>query len=87
MPSYRQSFVLDARFLEQELSWYVIQDFDLSSCCLLTLSGLGGQVNFDLCKDDGAAAALFGSSGVGAALGTATQVSCDQWSGSSNLTS
>lgn len=47
----------------------------------------GGEVNFDLCKDDGAAAALFGSSGVGAALGTATQVSCDSWTGSSNLTS
>ena len=47
----------------------------------------GGNVNFDLCKDDGAAAALFGSSGVGAALGTATQVDCSEWSGSSNLTS
>lgn len=47
----------------------------------------GGNVNFDLCKDDGAAAALFGSSGVGAALGTAEQVSCSEWSGSGNLTS
>ncbi len=44
-------------------------------------------MNFDLCKDDGAAAALFGSSGAGAALGTAEQVSCSEWSGSGNLTS
>ncbi|KAL6718789.1 hypothetical protein ACLMJK_003023 [Lecanora helva] len=50
-------------------------------------NSIGGNVNFDLCKDDGAAAALFGSSGVGAALGSATEVSCSQWSGSSNLTS
>lgn len=39
------------------------------------------NVNFDLCEDDGAAAALFGSSGVGLAIGTATQVSCSLYSG------
>ncbi|MCJ1401420.1 hypothetical protein MMC11_004633 [Xylographa trunciseda] len=44
-------------------------------------------VNFDLCIDDGAAAQLFGSSGTGLAIGTATQVSCSSWSGSSDLTS
>ena len=48
---------------------------------------LGASVNFDLCKDDGAAAALFGPSGVSAAAGTAEQVSCDEWTGSGNLTS
>ena len=48
---------------------------------------LGANVNFDLCKDDGAAAALLGPSGSGAAMGTAEQVSCDQWTGSGNLTS
>ncbi len=47
----------------------------------------GAVVNFDTCIDDGASAALFGSSGVGLALGTAQQVSCSQWSGSVNLTS
>lgn len=41
----------------------------------------GANVNFDLCKDDGAAAALFGSSGVGLAVGTAVQVSCSLWTG------
>ena len=46
---------------------------------------LGAQVNFDTCIDDGAAGALFGSSGVGLALGTATKVSCSQWSGSANI--
>ncbi|MCJ1327190.1 hypothetical protein MMC10_003857 [Thelotrema lepadinum] len=58
---------------------------------LCSQNGLGGtnsvgaNVNFDLCKDDGAAAALFGSSGVGLAVGTATSVSCGQWSGSQNI--
>jgi len=41
----------------------------------------GANVNFDLCIDDGASAALFGSSGVGLALGTAVQVSCSLYSG------
>ena len=45
----------------------------------------GANVNFDLCMDDGAAAALFNSSGVGAAKGTAELVSCDLWSGSANI--
>ena len=44
-------------------------------------------VNFDLCIDDGAAAQLFGSSGTGLAVGTATQVSCSEWVGSSKFTS
>ena len=48
---------------------------------------LGANVNFDLCKDDGAAAALFNSSGVTAAKGTAELVSCDLWSGSADITS
>ncbi|MCJ1318318.1 hypothetical protein MMC15_003646 [Xylographa vitiligo] len=62
---------------------------------LCSQNGLSGQsrnqynatVNFDLCIDDGAAAQLFGSSGTGLAVGTATQVSCSGWSGSSDLTS
>ncbi|MCJ1390752.1 hypothetical protein MMC18_003613 [Xylographa bjoerkii] len=62
---------------------------------LCAQSGLSGSsvnqynatVNFDLCIDDGAAAQLFGSSGTGLAIGTATQVSCSGWSGSSDLTS
>ncbi|MCJ1381045.1 hypothetical protein MMC17_004154 [Xylographa soralifera] len=62
---------------------------------LCAQSGLSSQsvnqynatVNFDLCIDDGAAAQLFGSSGTGLAIGTATQVSCNGWSGGSELTS
>lgn len=41
----------------------------------------GANVNFDLCRDSGAADAFFGSSGVGLAVGTAQQVDCSQWSG------
>ena len=41
----------------------------------------GANVNFDLCRDSGASAALFGSSGVGLAVGTAVQVDCSAWSG------
>ena len=58
---------------------------------LCAQNGLGGtnqygaNVNFDLCIDDGAAGALFGSSGVGLAVGSATQVSCSEWSGSDNI--
>ncbi|KAF4548724.1 Endoglucanase-like protein 2 [Elsinoe fawcettii] len=54
---------------------------------LCSQSGLGGSnqyganVNFDLCSDSGAAKALFQNSGVGLAVGTATKVSCSQWSG------
>ena len=44
-------------------------------------------MNFDLCIDDGASGALFGSSGTGLALGTAESVDCSQWDGSANLTS
>lgn len=44
----------------------------------------GANVNFDLCSDSGAQEAFFGDSGVGLALGTATQVDCSQWSGTVN---
>ncbi|MCJ1318466.1 hypothetical protein MMC15_003794 [Xylographa vitiligo] len=52
----------------------------------LTGRHLGANVNFDTCIDDGASAALFGTSGVGLAVGTATKVSCSEWSGSKNIT-
>ena len=42
-------------------------------------------MNFDLCIDDGAAAALFGSSGTQLAVGTATKVDCSLWSGSADI--
>lgn len=41
----------------------------------------GANVNFDLCRDSGAADAFFGDSGVGLAIGTAQQVDCSEWSG------
>jgi len=41
----------------------------------------GANLNFDTCIDSGASAALFGSSGVGLAVGTAEEVSCSEWSG------
>ncbi|EXJ59873.1 hypothetical protein A1O7_04020 [Cladophialophora yegresii CBS 114405] len=41
----------------------------------------GANINFDLCSDSGASAAFFGNSGVGLAVGTATQVDCSQWNG------
>jgi len=41
----------------------------------------GAEVHFDLCKDSGTAAAFLGPSGVGLAVGTATQVSCKEWHG------
>ena len=41
----------------------------------------GGQVNFDLCKNSGAAKAFLDPSGVGLAVGTATRVSCKLWHG------
>ncbi|KAJ9631699.1 hypothetical protein H2203_000098 [Taxawa tesnikishii (nom. ined.)] len=41
----------------------------------------GANLNFDTCIDSGASKALFGNSGVGLGVGTATQVSCSQWSG------
>lgn len=52
----------------------------------LTQASLGANVNFDLCKDDGAANALFGNSGIGMAFGKVTQVSCNLWTGSQNYT-
>ena len=39
------------------------------------------DINFDLCQLDGAAAALFGSSGTEQVNGTAVQVDCSEWSG------
>jgi hypothetical protein len=42
----------------------------------------GANLNFDLCIDSGASAALFGSSGVGLAVGSAEKVDCGEWSGS-----
>jgi hypothetical protein len=53
-------------------------------CAQNGLSGTnqyGANLNFDLCIDSGASAALFGSSGVGLAVGSAEQVDCGQWSG------
>ena len=41
----------------------------------------GANVNFDLCRDSGAADAFFGNSGVGLALGNAEEVDCSLWSG------
>lgn len=41
----------------------------------------GANLNFDTCIDSGASAALFGSDGVGLAIGTAVEVSCSEWSG------
>lgn len=41
----------------------------------------GANLNFDTCIDSGASAALFGSSGVGLAVGTAVEVDCSEWSG------
>jgi len=54
-------------------------------CAQNGLSGTnqyGANLNFDLCIDSGASAALFGDSGVGLGVGTAEEVSCSQWSGS-----
>lgn len=41
----------------------------------------GANVNFDLCRDSGASAALFQNTGVGLGIGTAQQVNCNQYSG------
>ncbi len=48
-----------------------------------TTNQFGAAVNFDLCRDDGAAAALFKGvpSSIGTAKGTAVEVSCGEWSG------
>jgi len=53
-------------------------------CAQNGLSGTnqyGANVNFDLCSDSGAQEAFFGNSGVGLAIGSATQVDCSEWSG------
>lgn len=39
------------------------------------------DVNFDLCQDDGTAAALFGKTGPGQLNGTALGVDCSEWQG------
>lgn len=43
------------------------------------------DINFDLCEDSGAAAALFGSSGTQQVNGTAAVVDCSEWSGGPNV--
>ncbi|CAF9918813.1 MAG: hypothetical protein ALECFALPRED_000836 [Alectoria fallacina] len=43
------------------------------------------DINFDLCEDSGAAAALFGSSNVQQVNGTAAIVDCSNWSGGANV--
>ena len=45
----------------------------------------GVDVNFDLCRNDGAAAGLFGGAGPFQVNGTAVQVDCGEWSGSADL--
>ena len=47
---------------------------------------IGVDVNFDLCMDDGAGPAMFGS-GPHQLNGTAVEVDCSAWSGSADLTS
>ncbi|CAD6566016.1 MAG: hypothetical protein ASARMPREDX12_007507 [Alectoria sarmentosa] len=59
---------------------------DCGQATLQDTNFAGANVNFDLCKDDGAANALFGSSGIGMAFGKATEVSCTLWTGSQNYT-
>lgn len=59
---------------------------DCGQATLQDTNFAGANVNFDLCKDDGAANALFGTSGIGMAFGNATQVSCTLWTGSQNYT-
>ncbi|OCK77586.1 glycoside hydrolase family 45 protein [Lepidopterella palustris CBS 459.81] len=41
----------------------------------------GAYVDFNLCIDSGASAALFGGSGIGLAVGNATEVDCGNWNG------
>ena len=43
------------------------------------------DVDFDLCEDSGAGAALFGSSGTQQVNGTAAVVDCSEWSGGANV--
>ncbi|KAK4697263.1 hypothetical protein P7C71_g792, partial [Lecanoromycetidae sp. Uapishka_2] len=48
-----------------------------------TTNQFGATVNFDLCRDDGAASALFAGipTSIGVQKGTATEVPCSEWSG------
>jgi hypothetical protein len=48
---------------------------------LKTANQYGGVVDFNLCNDDMAHAALLGDAGTGLAVGNATQVDCSEWSG------
>lgn len=48
---------------------------------LQTPNQYGGVVDFNLCNDDGANAALLTPAGVGLALGSAVEVSCTEWNG------
>ncbi|KAH9827896.1 putative endoglucanase v-like protein [Teratosphaeria destructans] len=41
----------------------------------------GAMVNFDLCKNSGAADAFFGNTGIGLATGHAEEVDCSAWRG------
>ncbi|KAF1351116.1 hypothetical protein BDV97DRAFT_163723 [Delphinella strobiligena] len=53
-------------------------------CAQNGLSGTnqyGANLNFDLCIDSGASAAMFGSDGAELAVGTAVEVSCSEWTG------
>lgn len=48
---------------------------------LQTPNSYGGVVDFNLCNDDGAHAALLAPAGVGLARGTAVMVGCGEWNG------
>lgn len=48
---------------------------------LQTPNELGGVVDFNLCNDDGAHAALLGPAGTDLARGVAAEVSCSEWNG------
>lgn len=48
---------------------------------LQTPNSYGGVVDFNLCNDDGAHAALLTPAGTGLARGTAAEVSCAEWNG------
>ena len=63
---------------------FLWQQFSNPLCAQNGLTGTnqyGANLNFDLCIDSGASAALFGSTGVGLAVGSAEQVDCSSWSG------
>lgn len=48
---------------------------------LQSVNQYGATVDFNLCNDDGAHAALLTPAGTGLALGTAEAVSCSEWTG------